>query len=195
MADTPHSLLARIQADDAPADWGRLVGLYTPLLARWLRGRLPQDADVDDIVQDVMAVVVVKLAGFRHPGQVGSFRAWLRAILAYRLKTFWRDRYRGPVAAGGDRFDQVVAALEHPDGDLARQWDEEHDRHVIGHLLAQIRCEFAAATWVAFQRYVIDGQPPEAVAAELGVSVNAVFITRSRVIRRLREEAAGLIDD
>jgi len=194
MAQTPYSLLDRIGHANKTADWDRLVALYSPLLRTWLRKQVPQEADIDDIVQDVLAVVVAKLPEFRHNGSDGAFRSWLRAILAFRLKSFWRQRQRLPVAGGDDRCEQFLRALEEPDGDLARRWDEEHDRFIAARLLEQIRSEFTPATWNAFHCYVIDGRSPADVAMELGVSTNVVFIARSRVLRRLREEARGLID-
>ena len=73
-------------------------------------------------------------------------------------------------------------------------WDEEHDRHITRTLLASIRLEFQPATWRAFQRQVQDGRPAADVAAELGLSVNAVLIAKSRVLKKLREKAEGLVE-
>ena len=77
---------------------------------------------------------------------------------------------------------------------LSQSWDEEHDRHVTKRLLALIRLEFQPATWRAFERQVQDGQPASEVAQELSLSVNAVLLAKSRVLKRLRENAAGLVD-
>jgi RNA polymerase sigma-70 factor, ECF subfamily len=42
---------------------------------------------------------------------------------------------------------------------------------------------------------VLDGAAADAVAAELGMSVGAAYVAKSRVLARLRQEAAGLLDD
>jgi RNA polymerase sigma-70 factor (ECF subfamily) len=81
-----------------------------------------------------------------------------------------------------------------PNGDLAREWDYDHDRHVFQKLLATIRGDFSAATLDAFQRFAIDGIPAAKVGAELGMSVNAVLHAKARVLKRLREEAGELLD-
>jgi RNA polymerase sigma-70 factor (ECF subfamily) len=73
-------------------------------------------------------------------------------------------------------------------------WDEEHDRHVIHRLLELLQPHFEPATWQAFHRLVRDGARAADVAAELGTTVNAVLLAKSRVLRRLRQEAAGLTD-
>jgi RNA polymerase sigma-70 factor (ECF subfamily) len=187
----PRSLLDRLKdGPDSPA-WREFDRLYRPLLQHWVRPYLLQPADVDDLAQEVFVVVLNKLAGFVPTGP-GAFRAWLRAILAYRLQTFWRKKVRGHAVGA---FDAMLAGLVDDSSDLARLWDLEHDRHVVGGLLKAVQPHFTARTWQAFWRTTIGGEPAAAVGTALGLSPNAVFIARSRVLQRLRTEAAGLVDD
>jgi RNA polymerase sigma-70 factor (ECF subfamily) len=196
MAETSLSLLDRLRAPGSPAGaWQRLVDLYTPLLHRWLRPANLQPSDVDDLVQEVLAVVVRKIPEFRHDGRAGSFRAWLRTITVRRLGDYWRGRYAAAPSPGPDELGRMLAELEDPHGGLSRLWDEEHDRYVLERLVELIEPEFKPATWAAFRGHVIEGRSADAVAAELGVTPNVVFIAKSRVMHRLREEARGLIDD
>ncbi len=88
----------------------------------------------------------------------------------------------------------MLEQLEDPDSGLSRLWDEEHDRHVLRRLLELVEAEFTPSTWQAFRRVALEGKDEEAVAAELGLSVHAVFVAKSRVLCRLRREAEGLID-
>src|SRR5262249_32648519 len=90
--------------------------------------------------------------------------------------------------------DSVLEQLADPAGGLSRVWDEQHDRHVLHGLMEQVRPEFTGPTWQAFRRTALDGEPARAVAAELGRTVNAVLIAKSRVLARLRQAAAGLVD-
>jgi RNA polymerase sigma-70 factor (ECF subfamily) len=101
---------------------------------------------------------------------------------------FWRTRQANCADA-----EAVLGQLEDPASAMTRQWDQEHDRHVVARLLQRIEHEFRPATWQAFRRHVLDGADAEDVAAELGLSANAVYIAKSRVLRRLREEAEGLL--
>ena len=57
-----------------------------------------------------------------------------------------------------------------------------------------MKSEFETTTWRAFWECVAEGRPPDEVAAELGVSVNAVYVAKSRVLARLRQELDGLVD-
>jgi RNA polymerase sigma-70 factor, ECF subfamily len=186
VALTSGSLLQEAR-DGGPHAWERLVALYTPLLHAWFVAAGLQSADRDDLTQRVLLVVVKQLAAFDHNGRAGAFRAWLRGIAANVLREFWRER---PAALA----DSVLAQLADPDAGLSRLWEEQHDRHVLHAIMAQVRSEFTEPTWLAFRQVAIDGQPARTVAAELRLSVNAVLIAKSRVLARLRQAAAGLID-
>ena len=85
-----------------------------------------------------------------------------------------------------------VLAIE--DRVLTDTWEREHDEHVLQELLKVVEVHFTSTTWVAFRRQVFEHQPIDVVADQLGISANAAVIAKSRVIRRLREEAAGLVD-
>jgi RNA polymerase sigma-70 factor (ECF subfamily) len=194
MSETSTSLLDRLRLQPDAEAWQRLVELYTPLIRGWLRrhGRLDQDAD--DLVQEVLAVVVRKLPDFRREPRTGAFRRWLRTITVNCLRDFWRARRARPVATGDSAFLEMLHQLEDPDSALSRLWDREHDHHVTHRLLQLIQPKFEPSTWRAFQRVALEGAAAEVVAAELGISVNAVFIAKSRVLTRLRQEGEGLID-
>jgi RNA polymerase sigma-70 factor (ECF subfamily) len=139
--------------------------------------------------------VVRKLPQFRHNGRSGTFRSWLRAVLVNQVRSFYRQRRGRPEPADPQGEDSPLLLLEQPDSELTRRWDEEHDRHVMARLLELIRPEFTAATWQAFEAAAVQGRPAAEIAARLGLSVNAVWIARSRVMRRLREEARGLLEE
>ncbi len=193
ISETSISLLDRLRARPDAASWQRFVDLYQPLLQGWVRRQGVRPPDAEDLVQEVLAVVARELPQFHHNQRPGAFRAWLRAILVNRLRAFWRARRSQPVAVGGPTPPEWEE-LEDPAGSLSRLWDEEHDRHVLGRLLELIEPEFAPTTWQAFRRVTLDGQPAAAVARELGLSVNAVWLAKSHVLRRLRREAQDLLD-
>lgn len=188
---TSASLLERLRDHRDAQAWQKLVRVYTPLMRAWLRPAGLQTADVDDLTQRVLEVVVRKLPEFRHSGRPGAFRAWLRGITTNLLREFRRGRgVARPPAWTSALLDQV----QDPASDLGRWLDQEHDRHVVNGLLRLVEREFTPATWQAFHRQVFDGRPAAAVAADLGTSVNAVLIAKSRVLARLRLEAQGLVD-
>jgi RNA polymerase sigma-70 factor, ECF subfamily len=189
---TSVSLLERLKAarPDAP-DWARLQGIYLPLIRRWL-GRVPGLGDeADDLAQEVFLVVVRELPRFERRRE-GSFRSWLRNIAVNRARAFCKRRNRRP-AVGLDLTDGFLDRLADPESDLAREWDREHDEHVARRILAAVQPDFTPTTWTAFQRFAVDGLPATRVAEELGMTENAVLLAKSRVVRRLREEAGALL--
>jgi RNA polymerase sigma-70 factor, ECF subfamily len=192
MAETSATLLQRLHDRSDSVAWRRMVDLYSPLITSWLRRH--GVADEEDLTQEILGVVVREVAGFRHNGRPGAFRTWLRTITTNCLRQAWRTRRVRAEAAGSPDITPMLDRLEDPASDLSRLWDREHDEFVLHRLLDLIRADFRPATWLAFRRQVIDGEAPEAVAAELGLSVNAVLIAKSRVLSRLRRNADGLVD-
>jgi len=194
MSATSASLLDLLRADPKSAAWQKLVELYEPLIRVWLHRQEGWSQDSDDLVQEVMTVVVRKLPEFQHNGRTGAFRAWLRTITVNCLRDHWRSKKHRPTATGDSDMQQLLAQLADPSSSTSRTWDQEHDRHLTRKLLEMLRGDFEPTTWKAFERTALDGLPAADVAAELGLTSNAVFIARSRVLARLRQEAAGLIE-
>lgn len=192
--DTSGSLLERLRREPDAEAWQRLVQIYTPLIRHWLHRYALVEADRDDLTQDVLAVVVRRLPEFEHNQQKGAFRNWLRLIVTHRLRDFWRAQRSRPQATGGSDFLRLLEEWEDPTSGLSHLWEQEHDRHVVEKVLEQIESHFEPTTWKAFQRVARDGSRPADVAAELGISVNAVLLAKSRVLRTLRREVRGLAE-
>jgi RNA polymerase sigma-70 factor (ECF subfamily) len=192
MTTTSVSLLDRLKAAGPDAsDWNRLQGIYLPLITRWL-GRVPGlDEEADDLAQEVFVVVIREIPRFQRQRE-GSFRAWLRQVTVNKVRTHRRRRHRRPTA-GVDATDGFLNSLADPHGELAREWDLDHDRHVFAKLLAVVQPDFNSTTWEAFRRFAVDGLPAARVAEELGLSVNAILQAKSRILKRLREEAGDLL--
>ena len=153
-----------------------------------------QDSDANDLVQEVLLAVSKDLGNFEHPGQPGAFRGWLKAILINRLRKFWRARGRRPQVRGDSDIDARLAQLDDPASEMSQIWNREHDQYVLRQLMALAEPHFEPKTWEAFRRVALEGAKPDVVAQEMEVSLNAVCLAKSRVIRRLRQEAAGLIE-
>src|SRR5262245_29525071 len=193
MNETRQSLLLRARTG-LPDAWNDLTDLYRPLIIGWLNRQGVAAGDLDDLCQDVLLSVVKHLPSFEHSGRRGAFRAWLRTIVCNRTVDYWRAADGAAKAGGGSGAAAVLQQIEDPDGDLNRQWDEEHDRYVLQCLLDLVEREFEPTTVRAFRRLALDGASGAEVAGELGLSVAAVYVAKSRVLQRIRQEAEGLID-
>lgn len=196
MQVTRQSLLHRAQGGDEKA-WHDLITLYRPLIVGWLRKQNLRPHEIDDLSQNVLLAVVKHLPSFAHSGQRGAFRCWLRTIARNTLANFWSEFWKihGRESSPNDPDpESILRQLEDPRSELNRLWDEEHDQYVLRCLLDLMELEFEPATIQAFRRLALDGASGAVVAVELGLSIGAVYVAKSRVLKRLREEAVGLLD-
>jgi RNA polymerase sigma-70 factor, ECF subfamily len=185
MNSTPLTLLERLRKAPDDAAWRRLVQLYTPILFQWARRAGESEHDAADLVQDVFVILLKTLPQFQlQPG--GRFRAWLRTITLNKL----RERKRREALA------RKMPLYEEPalPNEVEAFWEDEYRRELTRRALQLMRSDFAPATWQACWEHVAKGRPAAEVGRELGISENAVYIARCRVLRRLRQELADLLD-
>ena len=194
MNETSLSLLHQLRHSPDSDAWERLHRIYAPLIQKWLIRYDMQESDADDVAQEVLLAVSKDIESFNHNGRAGAFRAWVKGILVNRLREFWRRRDRHAKTAGGSDMNQRLAELDDPASQITVIWNQDHDQHVLRELLAIVRPHFEQTTWIAFCRTMFEGAKPQVVADELGISLNAVVISKSRVIKRLRQEADGLVE-
>lgn len=192
MQETSQSLLERLRQQPVEEDWSRLVSLYEPFIARYIRLDSHLVAEADDISQEVLKRVVEHLPRFERRRE-GSFRTWLKTITVNEVNRYWRNRY-GRRDSPRSSQTHLLEALTDPKSELSRQWDREHGEYVLQRLLADVERDFAPATWEAFRMRVFERLTTADVAARLSISTNAVDIAKSRVLSRLRQEAHGFID-
>jgi RNA polymerase sigma-70 factor (ECF subfamily) len=179
------------QRHDSPG-WEAFVRLYQPLLYGWLRRSGLRHQDADDVVQEVLAVVARELPKFEHNQRCGAFRRWLRNILVNRLREFRRSS-RNKVQGNSALLDQLAGQLADSHCGTTRLFDIEHDLHLIHRTLDRIKPEFRPKTWTAFRRLLLENADPETVARELGTTVDALYMAKSRVMKRLRQEVGTFL--
>jgi RNA polymerase sigma-70 factor, ECF subfamily len=187
MDSTSASLLEQLRQAPAQDSWTRFVRLYTPLLFFWARKLGMREADAADLVQDVFTIVVQKLPTFTYDRQKG-FRNWLRTVLLNKWRNSLRQQ-RNVRMAGSDGLSDV-ADSEDPEALVEKEYRE----HLLSNALDLMKSEFSAKTWKACWEHVVMGRPAAEVAAELGIVPGAVYVAKSRVLSRVRQELAGLVD-
>ena len=184
--ETSLGWLDRLATAPSNTDWQRLMDAYAPLLGLWLVRTGVPSVDCDDIVQDVLIVVVRQVQSFEHRGP-GAFRAWLRGILTNRVRKFFRDRPAAPACN--------LDLLACDDSELSRLWDREHDEYLTAAMLKAAEPDFAPLDWQAFRLQTLGQAKPADVARDLGMSLNSVFLAKSRILKRLRADLHGFVDD
>jgi RNA polymerase sigma-70 factor (ECF subfamily) len=170
--------------------WRRLVSLCKPLLYRWLRRHGIQRADADDLVQETLATLAREAPAFQPSWHPRAFHCWLYKVLNNRLRNFRRtQRFRSICSSDSRLLDGLADFIHDCRSNLKRQVDHDHDSHVARQAMERIESEFQIKTWQAFRLVAIEGVDPKLVAVELNLSLDSVYAAKSRVLRRLRQEA------
>jgi RNA polymerase sigma-70 factor (ECF subfamily) len=186
MISTSQSLIHRLRDPSDAEAWDRFVHLYTPMLLNWAKRAGLSDADTSDVMQDVFTRLLSALPKFTYdPSR--SFRSYLSTI----LNNCWIDHTR-------QRRSQMPASTGHHAADFpetAPEIGEDEYRHaLLQRSLTLVRHEFSVKIWQGFQLTVIEAKTPADAARILETSVNAIYLGRARVLRRLREVLRDLLD-
>lgn len=190
---TRATLLLRLRDRGDAGAWQEFVRDYGPMLYRFVRSRGLQDADASDVVQDVMRSVGMAIGRLDYEKQKGGFRAWLFTITRNKLSTYFEKQKRlGPV---GNNTDQQEMLGQAGDGNnaLEQQWELEHQRQLAARAIENLKPTVEPKTWTAFELTAIDGRSAEQAGAQTGLSAGAVYVARSRVTAKLRNEISRLI--
>jgi RNA polymerase sigma-70 factor (ECF subfamily) len=190
---TSLSLLERARGND-PEAWRRLVHLFAPLVAYWARRSGLDEHDSADLVQDVFRSVSGSLGRFRRAAAGDSFRGWLWGVTRHRLKDHFRKQADRVAAVGGSEAQARLHAV--PDQEPVCDDPSSAASHagLVRGALDLIRGEYEDRSWQAFWRVAVEGRSPADVAAELGLSVFAVYQIKYRLTRRLRQELGDVME-
>lgn len=189
MHSTQTSLLRILQQPyvDHPEDWNGFARLYVPLFFEFCRRLGVPESERADVVQDMLIRVLKGISSFQR-NETGSFRAWLFRL----LKNAWIDRLRHNPNTARILEDPCLSSASTDPLEIIAE--EEYRQYVIRRVHAKVLAEFSPANQLVFQRLVVEDQPATKVASDLGLSVNAVYLIRSRMLRRIREDLSDLID-
>ena len=189
-ARTSGTLLRRVRSPLDQEAWNEFVELYGRRIYGWCRQWGLQEADAEDVTQDVLLRLASKMRDFAYdPSR--SFRGWLRTLTHHAWSEFLLDHKR-PGAGSGDS--QVMQALEQVEArdDLARWLDEEFTRALFEEASARVRLRVQGHTWEAFRLTAVEGQSGAEAAALLGIRVASVYVARSKVQKMLQDEVRKL---
>lgn len=186
---TRASLLVRIRDASNATAWAEFVDLYAPLLHAYARRQGLQDSDAADLCQDILCNVLRSIGRLDYDRSRGTFRGWLLTVARNEIFRQARRSHRAR-GSGDSQMQQILQQQPSPVADV--QLDLEHQQRLFQWAAGRVRTQFRDKTWRAFWSNVVEDQPAEQVADSLGMSVGAVYIARSRVTSRIREEIAGI---
>jgi RNA polymerase sigma factor (sigma-70 family) len=188
MPVTRVSLLVRLRDGHDAQAWRDFVDRYGPIVYGFARRRGLQDADAADLTQEVLRSVAGSVGRLDYDPRRGTFRSWLYTIARNKVYTFLDGQRRRAHGSGDSDAQQRLEEQPDRELDLAAAWDLEYERRLAALAMDRVQGEFQPATWQAFWKTAVEGQSAKETGAALHMSPGAVYVAKSRVLARLKEE-------
>ena len=190
VSDSPQtraSLLVQLRDGTNHAAWQEFIKLYGPVVYGFARKRGLQDADAADLMQEVMRSVSAAIGRLDYDQNQGTFRGWLFTITRNKIFTFLSARRIRPQGSGDTTTNRLLE--QHADGeDGSQAWELEYQRRVAALAMERVKGEFQESTWRAFWLTAVEGRAVGDVTRQVGLSAGAIYVAKSRVLARLKEE-------
>lgn len=187
--DTTVNLLAGVR-DRQEEACRQFASIYQPMIVRFARRLGLNIFDAEDISQETITRFLEKFPWIRYDGRKGSFRRWL-FVVARRVARTLQQRQARMVLVPGDAAVLWQCASR---DEAVQAWDEEWQRAMLHAAMDRAAAEVSARTWAIFDLCVMQGWKPEAVAMQFDVTTNAVYLTRKRLLTRIRKTRQELED-
>jgi RNA polymerase sigma factor (sigma-70 family) len=191
MAEAPvtqPSLLIRLGDKQDTVAWAQFVEVYAPLVYGFARKHGMQDADAADLTQEVMRAVAGAISRLEYDPRRGTFRSWLFTVVRNKFRNYLSNKTRKQMTTGGSSVQELLEAQPDRVDALQEQWDHEYDERVFSWAVDRVKGSFTEKTWQAFWQVSVEGKNARDVAHDVGISVGAVYIAKSRVLARLKEQ-------
>jgi RNA polymerase sigma factor (sigma-70 family) len=188
---TRMSLIVQIRDGSNRAAWQEFVRLYGPVVYGFARKRGLQDADAADLMQDVLRSVSSAIGRLDYDRSRGTFRGWLFTITRNKIFNFLSARQARPQGSGDTTTNRLLDS--HPaSSDDSESWELEYQRRIAALAIERVKGEFQENTWRAFWLTAVDGVAAAETARQIGISPGAVYVAKSRVLARLKQEAEAI---
>jgi RNA polymerase sigma-70 factor (ECF subfamily) len=163
------------------------VQRYGPKILGWCRQWQLQEADAQDVTQEVLTILAQSLRRFAYDPAKGHFRGWLRTVTRRAWGAFRQSRRRAGWGSGDPRIQQLLDSRAEGD-DLVDVLEREFELELLEEAQARVRLRVAPQSWEVFHLLAIEGWSGAEVAARFNLKVTAVYMTRSRVQKLLAAE-------
>lgn len=191
---TRPSLLLRIRDVQDVQAWTQFAEIYAPLIIRFGRKNGLQDADANDLAQEVLSSLAKSIGKFDYDSKIGRFRSWLFKVSRNKMNTYLHKRSRQPRASGDTNVQRALANVADGNPDLEQAWEDEYEQHLFRWASDQVKGHFTESTWGAFWQTAVENKPAGEVAEALGMTTGAVYIAKSRVMAKLKEQIEQVDD-
>lgn len=184
--DTRDSLLVQVRDPQDAEAWEQFARIYRPVICQLAHNRGLQDADAQDLAQQVLIAVASAISRWERSGESVRFRHWLRRVtknaIVNALTRQPHDR-----AVGGSSILDLLREQPEKDAELEQLIELEYQRQVFLQAAEIVRANVKPENWQAFEMTAIEGRSIDDAATELGKPIGAIYLARSRIMRRLRQ--------
>jgi RNA polymerase sigma factor (sigma-70 family) len=179
---TRVTLLGRLAATRLDKDaWREFVEHYGSRILRWCRSRGLQDADAEDLTQDLLVKLSIQMKTFKYD-PAKSFHAWLKTITINALIDALKKRRRAR-----ELMDNYAARKA-----LIEELQPQFDREALEEAMARVELRVEPNTWKAFQLTGIEELSTSEAASQLDMPESRIRVYKARVTKLIREELQKL---
>lgn len=187
---TSPSLILRIRDSGDMNAWDTFESTYAPVVRAYCRRRGIQEADIDDLVQDVMTTVMRAIRNFEYDPARGKFRSWFGTLTANRVRNFFASEAHRMKASAHDGAPTARQA-----GDSPMDWDDIFCQQVLKAACDRIQPRLEPATWESFKFTWLQNLTAAEASKQLGLPIHTIYVNKSRVMKLLEAEVRALADD
>ena len=192
--ETRFSLIGQLSDPDNVEAWNEFAQLYQPMIFRIARRRGLQHADAAEVTQEALTRVAKAVEDWDPDHSKGTFRGWLYRITRNITIDFLRKAGRQPINLNA-LSSLPINEFPDPSEEKSAEFRVEYQKQVFSWAAKRIQGEFKASTWQAFWRTAVEGDSVSQTATELNMSAGAIYVARSRVMKRLGEEVRKRSDE
>lgn len=189
--ETNPSLIVRLKSTRNELAWTEFVSVYEPFLRCLIQRRGVADRHVPDVTQQVLIAIARSVDGWRDDGDPASFRRWLSRVSRNVVLKFMARERRHFGGQGGTDLQELLDRVP----DVRDEQAGKYEYELVVWAAEQVRGEFRETSWKAFWATLIDGRPVADVAVELGVTRGSIYMSRSRIMARIRVKVREVIDE
>jgi len=185
---TRMSLLLQIRDNSNQGAWSEFMAIYGPMVYGFARKRGLQDADAADLMQDVMRSVSTAIGRLDYDRSQGTFRGWLFTITRNKVFNFLQSRRIRPQGSGDTTTNRMLDSHPESADESSESWEQDYQKRLAAVAMDRVKAEFQPNTWQAFWLTAVEGVPVAEVSKQVGLSAGAIYVAKSRVLARLKQE-------
>jgi RNA polymerase sigma-70 factor (ECF subfamily) len=190
--ETRQSLIVRLKSEQNELAWRDFVCTYERFLDQLARRQGVPERHIPDVTQQILLTIARSIDGWKDDGNVASFRRWLSTVSRNVVIRFMaRERKQ----AGGIGGSELLAQLQNVEDKPDEKYIQRYQHELVVWAAEQVRHEFLDTSWRAFWATVIEEQAVDKVAAELKVTPGSIYMSRSRIMARIRKKVAEVEHD